>query len=253
MRWRVYGNLVWICAHERSYACICIAYRTNERMCVFILVIGMLFSFSNFLYPYGHQICFDERILSHTVFFQSMCKCRHWQAKCIHVSAPFQYVCKRDWGSERGRNKSAQSIFIYFIHIDFLLVDFNSLFTASINTYWSVYSHNKIHLTSNECRSIPGLNDFSENLASHWTAPDLHAVIFLHLRSILCGRLFYVGSRLFSLFNLSIESLFHEWRFFISSAVAGKHVYYANQCLKTQWRQRYIRLLNFYTDFTQLN
>lgn len=126
-------------------------------------------------------------------------------------------TCESIWKKrERGREKkSAQSIFIYFVHIDFL-VDFSSLFAASINTYWSVYSRNKIHLTSNECRSIPGLNDFfSENLASHWTAPDLHADIFciytqfrcvrvrvLYSHRIVYGRLFDVGSRLFSLYSI---------------------------------------------------
>lgn len=180
--------------------CIC-AYvfcRPNGRMCVFILVIGMFFSFSNFLYPYGHQICFDESILSfslvHThTLFQSMCKCRR-QAKCIRVSALLLAYKK-----ERGRDtKSAQSIFSFISSILIFLLLISTAFSPlSINTYWSVYSRNKIHLTSNKCRAILGLNDFSENLASHWTAPDLHAVIFCihtHFRCVcvLCIVVYFV-------------------------------------------------------------
>lgn len=193
----------------------------------------MLFSFSNFLYPYGHQICFGERILAWSLsllltLFQSMCKCRR-QAKCIRVSALCLYVYEK-----RGREKrSAQSIFIYFVHIDFLVVvvDFDSLFAASINTHWSVYSRNKIHLTSNKCRSIPGLNDFflwkfGFALNRTWFA----CRYFLHSHSIpLCECAVFTEPSIwrrkpsfFSLFNLSIESLDSMNGVFSSPLVAGQ-------------------------------
>lgn len=155
----MYAYLVCICA-AREIVCVHVfvfVYAVRMNMCVFILVIGMLFSFSNFLYPYGHQICFDEKILSvwSYIFFFN---------QCVNVDGRQNvYPCKR-----------AIYVFVcvkapnlYSFISSILIFLFNSLFTASINTYWSVYSRNKIHLTSNKCRSIPGLNDFSENLASY--------------------------------------------------------------------------------------
>lgn len=103
------------------------------------------------------------------------------------------------------------------------------------------------------------LTIFAENLASHWTAPDLHAVIFciytqFRCTMCLCMAVVYYTCRkpCFSLLNLSIESQFHEWCFLFLHWWLANVFTMQTECPKAQWRQRCIqihaqhrRLLNF--------